>query len=155
MDKLKFEIMEFNLKIRDYSAGDFPEINQLWKDTGMGGSVRGDNEETIERTIKAGGKLFVLENTVSHEIIGTSWLTHDQRRIYIHHFGIKPAFQGKGYAHLLMRASMDFAQSAGLQIKLEVHKDNFKAIQLYKKWGFNYLGDYVVYIIRDYKSVRN
>ena len=86
------------------------QVNQVWIDTGMGGSVRGDNAETIERTIKSGGKLFVLENTDINEIIGTSWLTHDQRRIYMHHFGIKPAFQGKGYAHLLMKASMDFAQ---------------------------------------------
>jgi ribosomal protein S18 acetylase RimI-like enzyme len=143
--------MELKLNVREYLSGDFNTINQLWKDTDMGGSMRGDNEETIERTIKAGGKLFVLENPLSHEIIGTSWLSHDQRRIYIHHFGIKPAFQGKGYAHLLMKASMDFAQSTGMQIKLEVHKDNIKAVQLYKKWGFNYLGDYDVYIIRDYK----
>lgn len=146
--------MELKLNVREYLPGDFNAINQLWKDTNMGGSMRGDNEETIERTIKAGGKLFVLENPLSPEIIGTSWLSHDQRRIYIHHFGIKPAFQGKGYAHLLMKASMDFAQSTGMQIKLEVHKDNVKAVQLYKKWGFNYLGDYEVYIIRDYKLIQ-
>ena len=146
--------MELKLNVREYLPGDFNAINQLWKDTIMGGSMRGDNEETIDRTIKAGGKLFVLENPVSREIIGTSWLSHDQRRIYIHHFGIKPAFQGKGYAHFLMKASMDFAQSTGMQIKLEVHKDNFKAVQLYKKWGFNYLGDYDVYIIRDYKLIQ-
>lgn len=146
--------MELKLNVREYLQEDFNAINQLWKDTDMGGSMRGDNEETIERTIKAGGKLFVLENLLSREIIGTSWLSHDQRRIYIHHFGIKPAFQGKGYAHLLMKASMDFAQSTGMQIKLEVHKDNFTAVQLYKKWGFNYLGDYEVYIIRDYKLIQ-
>jgi len=146
--------MELKLNVREYLQEDFNAINQLWKDTDMGGSMRGDNEETIDKTIKAGGKLFVLENPLSREIVGTSWLSHDQRRIYIHHFGIKPAFQGKGYAHLLMKASMDFAQSTGMQIKLEVHKDNFKAVQLYKKWGFNYLGDYDVYIIRDYKLIQ-
>ena len=146
--------MELKLNVREYLQEDFNAINQLWKDTDMGGSMRGDNEETMDRTIKAGGKLFVLENPLSHEIIGTSWLSHDQRRIYIHHFGIKPAFQGKGYAYLLMKASMDFAQSTGMQIKLEVHKENFKAVQLYKKWGFNYLGDYDVYIIRDYKLIQ-
>ncbi len=145
--------MEINLKIRDYLKDDFAQIDQLWKDTGMGGSARADTEETILQTIIAGGKLFVLENPPTEEIIGTSWLTHDQRRIYIHHFGIKPDWQGNGYAHLLMKASMDFAQATGMQIKLEVHKDNHKAIQLYKKWGFNYLGDYDVYIIRDYKTI--
>lgn len=139
-----------NLRVRDYVDGDFERINQLWIETGMGGAVRGDDAKIINKTLKSGAKLFVLENMSTSEIIGTSWLTHDERRIYMHHFGIKPAYQGKGYAHYLMKFSMDFARSTGLQIKLEVHHENTKAIQLYKKWGFNYLGDYDVYIIRNY-----
>jgi ribosomal protein S18 acetylase RimI-like enzyme len=140
--------------VRDYSQGDFKEINQLWKDTGMGGSARGDHEETIERTLRSGGKLFILENSLTKEIIGTSWLTHDHRRIYMHHFGIKPAYQGKGFARILLKSSIDFAKKSGMQIKLEVHRDNLKAIQMYKKSGFNYLGDYEVYIIRDYNAIQ-
>jgi len=140
--------------VRDYSQGDFKEINQLWNDTGMGGSARGDQEETIERTLRSGGRLFILENSLTKEIIGTSWLTHDQRRIYMHHFGIKPAFQGKGFASMLLKFSIDFAKKSGMQIKLEVHSDNLKAIQMYKKSGFKYLGDYEVYIIRDYNAIQ-
>jgi [ribosomal protein S18]-alanine N-acetyltransferase len=140
--------------VRDYSQGDFKEINQLWKDTGMGGSARGDQEETIELTLRSGGRLFILENCLTKEIIGTSWLTHDQRRIYMHHFGIKPEYQGKGFARMLLKSSIDFAKKSGMQIKLEVHRDNLKAIQMYKKSGFNYLGDYKVYIIRDYNAIQ-
>jgi ribosomal protein S18 acetylase RimI-like enzyme len=146
--------MEHNLAVREYQRSDFDQVNQLWVDTGMGGSIRGDTAEIIDRTIDAGGKLFILEDKARNEIIGTSWLTHDQRRIYLHHFGIKPGYQGKKFAHLLMKASMEFAQSSGMQIKLEVHRDNHRAVQLYRKWGFNYLGDYDVYIIRDYKIVQ-
>jgi [ribosomal protein S18]-alanine N-acetyltransferase len=153
MDRSKFNVFESNMQIREYCPPDFDEINQLWQDIGLGGSFRGDDEKTIEATLKAGGKLFVLQNLSSGEIIGTSWLTTDQRRIYLHHFGIKTAFQGKGLAWLLMEKSMDFARSACMQIKLEVHKDNQKAIQLYEKWGFKYLGKYFVYIVRDYKSM--
>ncbi len=143
-----------NLKVRDYQPGDFPEIEKLWIDTGMGGAVRGDDEGAIENTIKFGGKLLILENPVIKEIIGTSWMTVDGRRVYLHHFGIKPEHQGKGYSHLLMKASMEFAESSGKQIKLEVHLTNKIATSLYKKWGFQYLGDYDVYIIRDYKSIK-
>ena len=103
--------MLLNLKVRDYVAGDFDKVNRVWIETGMGGSVRGDDAKIIDRTLKSGGKLLVLENTDTNEIIGTSWLTHDERRIYMHHFGIKPAYQGNGFAHKLMKASMDFAQS--------------------------------------------
>ena len=141
------------LNVRDYSLNDFNEISQLWNDTGMGGSARGDHEETIERTLRAGGKLFILENTATKEIVGTSWLTHDQRRIYMHHFGIKPAYQRKGFARLLLKSSIDFAKKSGMQIKIEVHRDNLKAIQMYEKSGFKNLGDFEVYIIRDYNAI--
>jgi len=145
---------KLQLNVRDYQPGDFPEIEKLWNATGMGGVVRGDDENAIENTLKQGGKLLILEEMITNEIIGTSWMTLDGRRIYLHHFGIKPEHQGKGYSHLLMKASMEFAESTGKQIKLEVHINNKVATELYKKWGFQYLGDYDVYIIRDYKSIK-
>ncbi|OQX80867.1 MAG: hypothetical protein B6D61_01465 [Bacteroidetes bacterium 4484_249] len=142
-----------NLQIRNYKPDDFAEVEKLWKDTGMGGAERGDDAEVIEETFKIGGKLLILENSVSGEIIGTSWLTNDGRRIYLHHFGIKPKYQGNGYSKILLKASLDFARNAGKQIKLEVHKNLSVATELYKKAGFIYLGDYDVYIIRNYQSL--
>ena len=139
-----------NLQIRDYNIEDFDEVNKLWAATGMGGAERGDNNDVIQKTIKANGKLIILENKSTKEIIGTSWLTNDGRRVYLHHFGIKPVFQGKGLSKLLLDDSINFAKSKGLQLKLEVHENNTKAIGLYKTGGFNYLGDYKVYIIREF-----
>jgi ribosomal protein S18 acetylase RimI-like enzyme len=138
-----------NPLIRDYSESDFDDVNNIWNETGMGGRQRGDDKKTIADTLNCGGKLLVLENKDSGEIIGTSWLTNDGRRIYLHHFGLKPAFQGKGLSNLLLESSLKFAKSKGLQIKLEVHKNNEVAINLYKKYGFKYLGDYLIFIIRD------
>ena len=145
--------MENNkLNIREYLEKDFPEITQLWVDTDMGGTFRADNREIIQNTLTLGGRLVVLEDRESKEILGTSWLTMDGRRIYLHHFGIKPEHQGKGYSKYLLDASLEFAKSTGLQIKLEVHRNNELATQLYSRAGFQYLGDYLVYIIRDYNS---
>jgi len=139
-----------NLEIREYLEKDFPEITQLWIDTGLGDNFRGDNREIIQNTLSLGGRLLVLEDRKSKEIVGTSWLTLDGRRIYLHHFGIKPEHQQKGFSKYLMKASLEFARSTGLQIKLEVHRSNELAIELYRKEGFQYLGDYLVYIMRDY-----
>lgn len=139
--------------IREYRHEDFPLVRQLWLETGMGGAVRGDGPEAIQSTLSLGGRLLVLEDLNSGELMGTSWLTLDGRRIYMHHFGIFPRYQGLGYSKLLLDASLEFAESTGLQIKLEVHKNNKPAIQLYEKGGFQYLGNYLVYIIRDYQSI--
>ncbi len=137
-------------QIRDYNVEDFDEVNKLWAATEMGGTERGDNNDVIQKTIKANGKLIILEIKITKEIIGTSWLTNDGRRVYLHHFGIKPIYQGKGLSKILLNESIAFAKSKGLQIKLEVHKKNSMAIGLYKTGGFNYLGDYKIYIIREF-----
>lgn len=141
--------MDKNFLIRDYKYGDFPEINRLWEATGLGGIVRGDNAETIERSIKIGGRLLVLFEESSQQIIGTSWMTFDGRRIHLHHFAINPDFQGKGLSKHLVKESLHFAKEKDCQIKLEVHQSNSKAINLYKNAGFQYLGDYDVYMIRN------
>lgn len=84
-------------------------------------------------------------------IIGSSWLTGDGRRTYLHHFAIHPDYQGRGLSKSLMDSSMAYCREAGLQVKLEVHADNFKAMGLYKSYGFGVLENYRVLINRDIK----
>ncbi len=139
--------------IREYRPEDYAEVDKLWLETGMGSSVRADDHKTIEVTLQMGGKFFILEDPNSGKVIGTSWLTNDGRRIYLHHFGISQEFQGQGLSKQLLKASLDFAITVDKQIKIEIHQSNTEAINLYKKAGFKYLGDYDVYIIRDYKNL--
>ena len=141
--------MKPGFEISKYSPEDYPEIISLWENLGLGGAHRGDNELIINQTIKMGGQLLVLIDLFKNSIVGTSWLTVDGRRTYLHHFGIHTDYQGKGLANLLLDASLKLAKTFGMQIKLEVHKDNAKALGLYKKASFTFLGDYQVYIIRD------
>ena len=136
--------------VRDFRESDYAEVNEIWNITGMGGEQRGDNLEVIKRTLNSGGKLLILEDSSNGKVCGTSWLTNDNRRIYLHHFGIHPDYQGKKLSHILTRESVNYAKECGLQIKLEVHKNNNIASSLYKKHGFGYLGDYHVYIIRSF-----
>jgi ribosomal protein S18 acetylase RimI-like enzyme len=143
-----------NFIIRDYVFGDYEDVIKLWLDIGLGNSQRGDNSEVIAQTLASGGRLFVLANKNNNEILGTSWLTNDKRRLYLHHFGIKKEYQGKGLSKQLMEASLKFAIDCGLQVKIEVHKENLVALNLYKKYGFSYLGDYDVYIVRNLKDIK-
>ena len=138
-----------NFFVRNFKPNDYHAVLDVWQKTDMGGEHRGDNLEIISKTIANGACLLVLVND-SDKPLGTSWITNDNRRLYLHHFGILPEFQGQGLSHLLMAESMSFAKKSGLQIKLEVHKNNKIAKALYEKYGFNYLGDYDVHIIRKY-----
>ena len=138
---------------RDYTASDYNAVRNIWLQTGMGGAERGDNEKNIEESIRIGGRMILLEDINTGEIIGTSWMTFDGRRIHLHHFGILPYFQGKGLSKILLRASLKHVKEKGYPVKLEVHNTNTRAINLYSKNGFDYLGDYDVYIIRDLDKI--
>ena len=139
--------------IRDYKEDDYNQISELWSMTGLGNPERGDNDETIKRTLVLGGKLLVIVSKTSGKIIGTSWMTCDGRRILLHHFGILPDFQQKGLSKVLLKESLKVVKNTGMQVKLEVHSSNLRAINLYNKFGFKLLKDYCIYIIRDMSNL--
>lgn len=142
------------ITVRPYSRGDFNGIMELWTDTGLSRPERGDDEAAVERSITLGGSMLVMcDGSAGGNIIGSSWMTFDGRRIHLHHFGITPSYQGRGLSQLLLKESMMFVREKGYQVKLEVHRTNEAAVQLYKKAGFEYLGDYDIYIIRDVQSL--
>jgi [ribosomal protein S18]-alanine N-acetyltransferase len=145
--------MDKKFVLRDYQNSDYQRLNKLWQETGLGGSHRGDDDKIIAHSLKIGGRLIVIENTETEEIMGSSWMTFDGRRIHLHHIGVKPEYQNQGFGKLLTKESLKHAKKKGYQIKLEVHKTNKKAIEIYKKLGFTFLGDYDVYIVRDLNSL--
>lgn len=176
MNEQSFRLQSGSFIIRDYRPADYPAVAALWEATGLGGSDRGDSRAVVEHSLTLGGRLLLVEckehahafpvkqqtgarenvmsgSAASHghslQLIATSWMTCDGRRLHLHHFGVMPAWQRQGIGRMLTHASVAYARDKGLQIKLEVHRDNAAAIALYKSCGFGYLGDYDVYIIRN------
>jgi ribosomal protein S18 acetylase RimI-like enzyme len=137
-----------NYHITTFQPSDYEALAALWLNTGLGNAARGDNQQTIAETLALGGVLYVMKTEPENELIGTSWITNDGRRLYLHHFGIKPEYQKQGLSKPLLKKSLEFAKQINRQIKLEVHRDNLPALTLYEKAGFTYLGDYLVFIIR-------
>lgn len=136
--------------IRDYRPGDFSSLLELWQKTDLTQPERGDSKEVIERCIDHGGQLLVMEETLSGKIIGSSWMTWDGRRIYLHHFGILPGYQRNGLGTKLAEKSLEWIRKKGQQVKLEVHKENYAARKLYEKLGFFAFRDYDIYMIREF-----
>ena len=133
--------------IRDYRQEDFSQVEKLWKETGVFRPERGDTPEIILRCNSQGGKFLILEDEINNRIIGTSWLTWDGRRVLMQYFALLPTLQGLGYGRKLAVESMSFARIKKAPLKLEVHRDNIPAIQLYRNLGFKVLADYEVYMV--------
>jgi ribosomal protein S18 acetylase RimI-like enzyme len=135
-------------RIRGFSPEDYLAVEAFWNANGLGGKHRGDTLSVIQNTLNCGGHLLVMTDADGN-IAGTSWLTNDHRRTYLHHFGISEPLRGKGLSKILLEKSLILAAKDGFQVKIEVHRENHIALNLYKKAGFRYLGDYDVYMIRD------
>ena len=140
------------VSIRDFELQNFDGLSEVWSLANLGNPQRGDNLDIILQSISMGGKMLVAVNA-DDRVIGTSWMTFDGRRIHLHHFGVHPDYQRKGIGKLLVKESLQFVKQKGYQVKLEVHQSNIAAINLYKQFGFTFLGDYDVYIIRDLSSI--
>lgn len=135
--------------IRDYRYEDFPQIERLWKECGIYNPERGDSPEVIDRCNIQGGKFLVMEDETSKAIIATSWLSWDGRRVLMQYFSVLPSLQGSGHGRELAEASMAFAREKGAPLKLEVHRTNSPAIQLYLSLGFKILDGYEVYKLQN------
>ena len=133
--------------IRDYQPGDFPQIEALWKETGIYTVERGDTPESIERCKLMGGRFLVMEDPGTGDIVATSWLTVDGRRIFLHHFAVLPSCQNQGLGRMLALKSLEIAREEGYPVKLEVHAENRPAVHLYESLGFKLFEGYNVYII--------
>ena len=135
--------------IRDYRPEDFPLVEALWKETGIYTTERGDTAEIINRCNQSGGKFIIIEEKPTGLVAGTSWITWDGRRLFLHHFAIRPDLQGKGLGRALALKSLEFAHEKNAPMKLEVHKSNHTAIHLYMSLGFEVFEDYDIYMILD------
>lgn len=135
------------LVIRDFRGMDYPALVELWEETGVSNPARGDSLESIERTLEARGRLLLA--VAEGELVGSVWLTDDARRLYVHHMAVSPERQGEGIGSRLLEAAITLAAQRGLQMKLEVHRDNEVAIGLYRSHGFERIGDYDVMLKRD------
>ncbi len=137
------------MRCRDYQTGDWTAIQELWDLTGLGKSLRGDSETVIQRTLAQGGRFLILEEASGGPMLGSVWLTQDGRRFNLHHFGIRPDRQGQGLGRRLLAEALDAVRATGLPVKLEVHRDNVRAVELYRRRGFTAVGDLEVLILRD------
>ena len=145
---------EVSFIVRDYTEKDYPHVAEIWERTGISTPGRGDTAEVIENTLRRNGGRCWCWTKRTTRVIGTSWLTNDGRRLYLHHFAIDPKFQGGGLSKPLLRESLQDRQRDRLADQARSARENERADPLLQKAGFKRLGDYDVYIIRDLTEIK-
>ncbi len=102
------------------------------------------DEETISRYIERAKNSvdLIYVALAGGEIIGYFFLWNIRERFPVLGIGIIDAYQGQGLGRQMMEMLIDDARTAGCEgIRLTTVIDNERAYQLYRKMGFQYLGD--------------
>ncbi len=133
--------------LKGLTRDQYLHVSALWELTGVGNVERGDTFEAVNQTLYYGGRVILIYD--DEVPVGTVWLTHDFRRLYIHHMAVNPNFQNQGFGKILMQEALLVAKELNLQAKLEVHQDNPIAYELYKSFGFKTLEGFITMIKRD------
>lgn len=124
----------------------FERITAIWHETGISNPARADSFEAVQHNLEHGGTMLLA--WMDDFLAGTAWLSHDFRRLYIHHMAVAPEFQNRGIGRALLEEAISVARDHGWQAKLEVHTTNAAARHLYSTCGFSDLEGYVVMIRR-------
>ncbi|WP_096515579.1 GNAT family N-acetyltransferase [Clostridium perfringens] len=134
-----------NLKIRDIEIEDYKEISKIRKMPGVMENIlsnKDEEEESIkEKIINRGKNQYWYVAEENGKVIGLEILMNHgnlrKKHVGVITLMVNSDYQNKGVGSLLMDKLINLSESLNIiRLELCVFRDNYKAINLYKKFGF-------------------
>lgn len=134
-----------NLNIRDIEIEDYKEISKIRKMPGVMENIlsnKDEEEESIkEKIINMGKNQYWYVAEENGKVIGLGILMNHgnlrKKHVGVITLMVNSNYQNKGVGSLLMDKLINLSESINIiRLELCVFRDNYKAINLYKKFGF-------------------
>lgn len=134
-----------NLNIRDIEIEDYKEISKIRKMPGVMENIlsnKDEEEESIkEKIINMGKNQYWYVAEENGKVIGLGILMNHgnlrKKHVGVITLMVNSDYQNKGVGSLLMDKLINLSESINIiRLELCVFRDNYKAINLYKKFGF-------------------
>ncbi|WP_346967480.1 GNAT family N-acetyltransferase [Clostridium perfringens] len=134
-----------SLRIRDIKIEDYKEISKIRKMPGVMENIlsnKDDEEELIkEKIINRGKNQYWYVAEENGKVIGLGILMNHgnlrKKHVGVITLMVNSDYQNKGIGSLLMDKLINLSESLNIiRLELCVFRDNYKAINLYKKFGF-------------------
>lgn len=127
------------IKIRYYKNKDFPQLEQLLKDTGIYYQAL-DKKNILKKKIDYDPESIIVAED-NKKICGTVFIIYDPWAPFIFHLGVHPDYQRKGLGSKLMEKAEGILKERGTIIPtLFVEEENQEVVDFYKKRGWKVLG---------------
>lgn len=134
-----------SLRIRDIKIEDYKEISKIRKMPGVMENIlsnKDEEEELIkEKIINRGKNQYWYVAEENGKVIGLGILMNHgnlrKKHVGVITLMVNSDYQNKGVGSLLMYKLINLSESLNIiRLELCVFRDNYKAINLYKKFGF-------------------
>ena len=134
-----------SLRIRDIKIEDYKEISKIRKMPGVMENIlsnKDEEEESIkEKIINRGKNQYWYVAEENGKVIGLGILMNHgnlrKKHVGVITLMVNSDYQNKGIGSLLMDKLINLSESLNIiRLELCVFRDNYKAINLYKKFGF-------------------
>ena len=134
-----------SLRIRDIKIEDYKEISKIRKMPGVMENIlsnKDEEEELIkEKIINRGKNQYWYVAEENGKVIGLGILMNHgnlrKKHVGVITLMVNSNYQNKGVGSLLMDKLINLSESLNIiRLELCVFRDNYKAINLYKKFGF-------------------
>lgn len=134
-----------SLRIRDIKIEDYKEISKIRKMPGVMENIlsnKDEEEELIkEKIINRGKNQYWYVAEENGKVIGLGILINHgnlrKKHVGVITLMVNSDYQNKGVGSLLMDKLINLSESINIiRLELCVFRDNYKAINLYKKFGF-------------------
>ena len=134
-----------SLRIRDIKIEDYKEISKIRKMPGVMENIlsnKDEEEELIkEKIINRGKNQYWYVAEENGKVIGLGILMNHgnlrKKHVGVITLMVNSDYQNKGIGSLLMDKLINLSESLNIiSLELCVFRDNYKAINLYKKFGF-------------------
>ncbi|MDK0734175.1 GNAT family N-acetyltransferase [Clostridium perfringens] len=134
-----------SLRIRDIKIEDYKEISKIRKMPGVMENIlsnKDEEEELIkEKIINMGKNQYWYVAEENGKVIGLGILMNHgnlrKKHVGVITLMVNSDYQNKGVGSLLMDKLINLSESINIiRLELCVFRDNYKAINLYKKFGF-------------------
>ena len=134
-----------SLKIRDIKIEDYKEISKIRKMPGVMENILSNKDEEDElikeRIINRGNNQYWYVAEEDGKVLGLGILMNHgnlrKKHVGVITLMVNSDYQNKGIGSLLMDKLINLSESLNIiRLELCVFRDNYKAINLYKKFGF-------------------
>ncbi|MDU1016038.1 MAG: GNAT family N-acetyltransferase [Clostridium perfringens] len=134
-----------SLKIRDIKIEDYKEISKIRKMPGVMENILSNKDEEDElikeKIINRGNNQYWYVAEEDGKVLGLGILMNHgnlrKKHVGLITLMVNSDYQNKGIGSLLMDKLINLSESLNIiRLELCVFRDNYKAINLYKKFGF-------------------